>query len=187
MLSTHNSRVWLDMAYSTGVKNLLLTGTGVSAHLVVAAWSSDGRTNLRPYSRILPTKSRTHPSNTPLKQTQDYRILAIRWWRSTDLRLQPHRYPKHTGRLQCNTPQPKVHSWKWDQQQDKLPWPHHPKNRHLLENIHIQKTHFYGHNYPLLLQPPNPTQIGRHKVPVQQTEHIQPARERIQDWRKHYP
>ena len=38
VLSTHHSPVWLDMAYATGVKNLLLTGTGVSAHLVVAAW-----------------------------------------------------------------------------------------------------------------------------------------------------
>ena len=38
VLSTHHSRVSLDMAYSTGVKNLLLTGTGVSARLVVAAW-----------------------------------------------------------------------------------------------------------------------------------------------------
>ena len=38
VLSTHHSRVWLDIAYSTGVKNLLLTGTGVSAHLVVATW-----------------------------------------------------------------------------------------------------------------------------------------------------
>ena len=37
VLSTHHSRVSLDMAYSTGVKNLLLTGTGVSAHVVVAA------------------------------------------------------------------------------------------------------------------------------------------------------
>ena len=40
MLSTHHSRVWSDIAYSTGVKkkNLLLTGSGVSAHAVVAAW-----------------------------------------------------------------------------------------------------------------------------------------------------
>jgi hypothetical protein len=33
-----------------------------------------------------------------------------------------------------------------------------------------------------ILQPPNPTQIRLHKVPVRQTEYIQPARER-----KHYP
>jgi len=38
VLSTHHLRVWLHMAYSTGVKNLLLTGTGVSAHVVVVAW-----------------------------------------------------------------------------------------------------------------------------------------------------
>ena len=37
VLSTHHSRVWLDMAYSTGVKILLLAGTGVSADVVVAA------------------------------------------------------------------------------------------------------------------------------------------------------
>ena len=30
-------RVWLNMAYSTGVKNLL-SGSGVSANVGVAAW-----------------------------------------------------------------------------------------------------------------------------------------------------
>jgi len=37
-LSTHHLRVWLNMAFSTGVKNLLLSGYGVSAHVGVAAW-----------------------------------------------------------------------------------------------------------------------------------------------------
>jgi len=37
VLSTHHLRVWLNMAYSTGVKNLLLSGSGVSAHVGVAA------------------------------------------------------------------------------------------------------------------------------------------------------
>ena len=88
----------------------------------------NGRTFVWTNFRTISSTNRAHTSSTPINQTQNHRILPLRGRHSADFLLKSHWHSGNTYRLQCNTPQSKVHGRNRNRQYDKLPGRNYPQN-----------------------------------------------------------